>query len=289
MLFGVIVLILLGATNYDNALAYLLCFLLLGLSFSTMLRTWRNLAGLTLETLEAPAVHAGDTARFPLLLGSTDARTRLAYHLRRLEPRRRWWWWRPRVLGELDCPGPLGGEVALTFDVPTTQRGWLTLGRIELSSLYPLGLFRTWGYFRPVARCLVYPRPAGRLPLPGSGVGTVQGGGSNGPGQDDFAGLRAYRPGDSPRHVHWRASARSESLLVKQLEGGGHGELCLRWRDTEILGDREARIAQLTAWVLLAERESLRYGLELTGAQFAAGSGAGHQAQLLRALALLPA
>ncbi len=34
--------------------------------------------------------------------------------------------------------------------------------------------------------------------------------------EGDFAGLREWRPGDSPRHIHWRSSARAGRLLTKE-------------------------------------------------------------------------
>lgn len=36
------------------------------------------------------------------------------------------------------------------------------------------------------------------------------------PGEDEVAHLRAYRPGDAPRQMHWRASARARRLLVTE-------------------------------------------------------------------------
>ncbi len=36
--------------------------------------------------------------------------------------------------------------------------------------------------------------------------------------EGDFFGLRAYRPGDSPRWIHWRSSARRNELMVKQFQ-----------------------------------------------------------------------
>lgn len=36
------------------------------------------------------------------------------------------------------------------------------------------------------------------------------------PGDDDLARLRTYRPGDPPRIIHWRASARHHHLLVAE-------------------------------------------------------------------------
>ena len=95
--------------------------------------------------------------------------------------------------------------------------------------------------------------------------------------------------GDSLRSVHWRASARSDALLVKKMQGGGRGELWLRWQDTVGVGETEARISQLTHWVLQADRAGLRYGLELPALQIAPELGPLQRERLLRALALMPA
>jgi uncharacterized protein (DUF58 family) len=36
--------------------------------------------------------------------------------------------------------------------------------------------------------------------------------------EGDFFGLRAYHPGDSPRWIHWRSTARMNELMVKQYQ-----------------------------------------------------------------------
>ena len=43
--------------------------------------------------------------------------------------------------------------------------------------------------------------------------------------EGDFFGLRAYRPGDSPRYIHWRSSARRDELVVKQFQQADSREL----------------------------------------------------------------
>ena len=43
--------------------------------------------------------------------------------------------------------------------------------------------------------------------------------------EGDFFGLRAYRPGDSPRWIHWRSSARRDELMVKQFQQADSREL----------------------------------------------------------------
>jgi uncharacterized protein (DUF58 family) len=43
----------------------------------------------------------------------------------------------------------------------------------------------------------------------------------------EFQGLRAFRPGDSPRWIHWRTSARSGELMVREFDHGTHHDLHL--------------------------------------------------------------
>jgi uncharacterized protein (DUF58 family) len=45
--------------------------------------------------------------------------------------------------------------------------------------------------------------------------------------QTEFFGLRHYRPGDSPRSIHWRSSARRRELLVRECEEPAGEDLIL--------------------------------------------------------------
>jgi len=283
---GVIGLMLIGAINYDNALAYILAFLLVGLVFTTMLHTWRNLAGLGLAGVTVEPVFAGSPARFELMLADHSGHARHGLLLRRLSPRR-WQWLRGPVGGRaVESSTAEDTSTCIVLDVPSEQRGWLALGRVEIASRYPLGLLRAWAYLRNDTRCLVYPTPRGALPLPGGASRTGDDGGS-GAGVDDFAGLRGYVAGDSLRSIHWKASARSDDLLVKKLQGGG-GLHWLRWADTAALGDIEARLSQLTQWVVTLDARGERYGLELPNLRLTPDSGPTQRAHALRALALWP-
>ena len=288
VMFVLIGLILLGATNYDNALAFVLCFLLLSMMFSAMLRTWRNLAGLSLEAADATAVFAGGEAAFPITLTAGRGRTHFALCLRHLRPRGRFWWWRPGADAVADIEAVDDAAGVATLAVPAIRRGWLALGRVEIASVYPLGMLRTWAYFRPSARALVYPAPVGELPLPLPVLITTTDGGMAGPGNDDFAGLRHYQPGDALRGIHWKASARSDDLLVKTLSGGAAAERWLRWQDTASLATLEARLSQLTAWALASARAGEAFGLELPQVQVPLGQGVAHLDAVLRELALMP-
>ena len=132
------------------------------------------------------------------------------------------------------------------------------------------------------------PAPPG-LPLPmaeaASGSGT-----SRGAGHDDFAGLRAYHPGDPPRHVAWKAAARGQGLYTKQFSGEAAHEVWLSWDALPPRMPLEERLSCLTRWVLDAQALNLTFGLRLPGVECAMGSAARRIARAcLEALALFEA
>src|SRR5690554_4079386 len=63
-----------GALNYNNNPALILCFLLLSLMLSCLLRGYLNLSGVQLETLDAQPVHAGQVQRLRLRFRSERRR-----------------------------------------------------------------------------------------------------------------------------------------------------------------------------------------------------------------------
>ena len=71
-----LVVMLIGAINYNLSLGHGLVFLLAGLGVVAILHTFRNLAGISVTVGACTPVFAGETARFPLLLHNPDARAR---------------------------------------------------------------------------------------------------------------------------------------------------------------------------------------------------------------------
>jgi uncharacterized protein (DUF58 family) len=266
--------LLVGSINYAMQLGFGLTFLLAGMGLAGMVHTARNLARIAVSAGRAEPVFAGESAQFRLYLEGRSAFERPSILARHLESGSQL---------VVDIPPASAAEVVLA--VPATRRGWLPLGRVMLETRFPLGLFRAWSYVEPEARCLVYPRPE-RSPLPPPSAEAVAGAlRSPTPGNDDFAGLRAWQRSDSPRHVAWKAVARSEDMLTKQFTGEAAAQLWLDWRSLGALGI-EQRLSRLAGWVLHAESAGLHYGLRLPGVEIAPGRGDAHRADCLQALAL---
>jgi uncharacterized protein (DUF58 family) len=149
-----------------------------------------------------------------------------------------------------------------------------------------LGFFYAWANVELDLHCLVYPRPEpGTVPLPPAQATTGQGAAS-GIGEEDFAGLRNYHPGDSPRRIAWKAVARSGTVLTKQFSGSASAELWLDFADIPDALDLEAKLSRLTRWIIDAETAGHRYGMRLPGFELEPDAGAAHRDRCLQALAL---
>ena len=267
---------LIGAINYNLALGHALVFLLAGLGLAGMVHTFRNLYGLQISPGRCEPVFAGEIARFPLQLTNDRATPRLALTLA-VEPAL-------TVTAAVNAENSTKTAVLLTAN----QRGWLPLPRVRLATEFPLGLFHAWSYLQPEMRCLVYPKPA-MTPLPPPVATDLTGQLHGEGGQEDFAGFRDRQPADSPRHVAWKASARNPAdrpLLIKQFAGGASSELRLRWQDTDAHLDTEQRLSLLTGWVMAADAAGCAYGLSLPGQEIAVANGPAHRLRCLEALAL---
>ena len=116
------------------------------------------------------------------------------------------------------APMAARSDAAAAYRLPTSQRGVILLGPVTAEIRDPLGIARR---VRPVAghdRVTVAPR-AHRLEIPTLGTGVLgrqllASARRLGPGE--FHALREYADGDEPRSIHWKASARSEQLFVKE-------------------------------------------------------------------------
>ncbi len=104
------------------------------------------------------------------------------------------------------------------YRVPTTTRGLISLGPLRLVVADALGIARSATPIVGIDEIVVAPRTL-PIDMPELGHGPLgrallESARRLGPG--DFHGLREYATGDEPRSIHWRASARSDELMVKE-------------------------------------------------------------------------
>ncbi len=280
--FALLLLVLLiGSTNYSLGLGFALTFVAATCGIVDMYQTSKNLGQLHLQPGRVQPVFAGEDAQFELTLLNRTGLNRYALRIDFIVAGRE-----PRYVADVKS----GGRSSLLLSTPTSTRGWVKAPRIKLSTRFPLGLFEAWSYWQPDMKALAYPFPEEAAPaLPMAASGSEEGSGHA--GHDDFAGIRSYQPGDPLRHLAWRQIARLDpsnggQLVTKHFEGGAREDLILDFDALPSTIDLELRLSRMTAWVLESEQRALPYAFRLGGHEFAPSVGAAHQAACLRALAL---
>ncbi len=274
LLFAAMLLVmLLGALNYNNNAALLLTCLLGAAAVNSMYGAFRALNGLCLDAVATGSAQAGQPLPVTLRF-SAGGRTRRALSVRA-----------DGVGAAFDVDAGTVGAVTLLL--PTMRRCRMPLPPLKLHSTWPFGLFRAWSWLRPQVSLLVYaraetavmppaPSPAGTSAAP---LGDVS---------DDSGGLREYRAGDPPRQIAWKVSAHHHDLRVRQPErASDDAEWRLDWHVLRGI-DHERRIARLAHWVNEAQAARARWSLILPDVTLGPDRGEAHWQTCQRSLALLP-
>lgn len=292
VLAGVVFLI---AWNRGVALLYGLVALLVGALAVARVAPHFNLRGVTARRNNPATAHEGDAVALELEVRTGGRGVRYMLEVSDSLP-----------FADAEQQSPmvfvdrLKGSVTLRHEVRCDLRGEHELGPLQLATSYPLGVHLAQRTVQgSTARLLVYPRPfpihalpllgASQAPIVGMQAASVAG------GNDRFFGVREYRNGDNPRHIHWAATARRGELIVKEYEFVQSTEvlivLDLR-RDAQYGEGKHStleyavKIAASVARFALAVNH--RVGLLGFGAQrveVPAGRGVGHYQTILKTLA----
>ena len=268
----------LGGMNYGNNLALALAFVLGSLGFVAMHHCHRNLAGLRVHSVASEAVFAGQWAHLQIAIDNDSAQARFA------------------IQAEVNQQPAKPIHIAVNATAQasllqaTKQRGWLKIERFAISTRYPFGLFRAWTVLHIELKCLVYPKPSDRRSTPPPAQLDTRHHQDLRTGEDDFAGLRNFQAGDSPRRIAWKAYAREpagseQNLLVKQYAGAAIAAHILDWDTTKGM-DVETRLSQLCRWIIDAHQQGIAYGIKMPGLQTTPQLSEAHRQRCLNALAL---
>ncbi len=273
LVFGLMSLaMLLGSMNYNNNLSFVMTFLLAGLGLVSMHQCQRNLVDLELRFAGIHPVFAGQPASFRISVTNESRHRRHGIAL--------------FAAGTATAALDLKPGESRIFEIPvkTTRRGWVRLPRFGIRTLFPFELFRAWAWLHMDLKGLVYPTIAVECPPPPATETSRGHRQHDARGEEDFAGLRRFHAGDSPRQVAWKAFARSQQLLSKQFAGA---DTSSQWFDFDAipLADTETRLSILARWISDIDRSHADYGLRLPDSQFEPAHGEAHRSRCLEALA----
>jgi uncharacterized protein (DUF58 family) len=185
---------------------------------------------------------------------------------------------------------PPGGTTRIHSTNSFVRRGVYPLEELTLSTSFPFGLFRKERDVRIPGEIVVWPRTDRPVPAPEPGAGHIprSGAGSRGAAgqRGEYRSLRDYRPGDDPRDIHWRSSARLRTPVIREYERDAAETrwICLDARAEP--GDA-AEVAVETAASLAARaaEENRPFGLVTPDGVVDSGRGPGHLERVLDVLA----
>src|SRR5690606_18873698 len=143
------------------------------------------------------------------------------------------------------------------------RRGIYPLRTLTISTSFPFGLFFKERDVELPGELVIWPRHdlALRAPAPGAGrsralgVALARAMGTRG----DYRGLRPYRPGDDPKDIHWRTSARLQAPVVREYDRDTSESLWICLDLAGDPGDEAERLVEVAASLAaLAEAEGKR-------------------------------
>ena len=280
IIYAFLILILLAAAiNFNNAMVFFFTFLMAGIGIISMHMTQSNLVGLRFSIAHVQPVFCCQSLALPLIIDhdSNDSvstkRQNYSIDIQLVKHK----------YSEL-ADVHFDEQTRLQLSCPTHQRGRIQLSPITVSTRYPLGLFRAWANIELNNDAIIYPQPSDKTSYQPQTGSDKEGQGEKGRGFDDFSGFKSYQPGESLKHIHWKAYAREQGLLTKTFSGSNNQEYWLNLE--ELSGDIETRLRHLCRKILDAEQRGDRYGLILPGATINISEGPQHQHECLKALAL---
>lgn len=270
-----------AAMNTGNNLLYLLLGSMLGFITVSGWLSEKVISGLQIERRLPTAVTVGQPMR-------------IAYHVRNLKR------WLPSLAVEIFETGlpesaflahvPAKGSAEARSTNSFVRRGIYPLGTMTLSTAFPFGMFLKQRDLEIAGEVVVWPRSdrpirdlstgGGRVPR--LGVSARGAAGTTG----EYRSLRAYRPGDDPRDIHWRSSARLREPVIREYERDG-AETCWICLDTRAEPTDAAEVAIEVAASMAARAiaEARPVALAAGDVVIEAGEGPGQLGRILDVLA----
>ncbi len=159
------------------------------------------------------------------------------------------------------------------------RRGILRLNEVRLTCSFPFGFLRHVRHLKMPLEIVVYPRIGvlnRKLAMryreaitPGSMTSNVRG------GNDDFYGLREYRAGDNIRAIHWRRTARTGQLMIREMTSNAPPQMVVvldlrHWKELaedKRVAEVERAIELAASLVCYGFAENFAVGLSVAGVE----------------------
>jgi uncharacterized protein (DUF58 family) len=257
---GLMLLLYLLGTNYQNNLILLQSYFLLGLLILSILLSFRNLSGLQLEATAAPAVFLGEEVTIQLRLQQLGERQQIQFQL-----------------DDFSILCPQLAETLL-LKIPSIRRGYFHIPRFLISSVHPFGLVRCWCYPLLNQHYWVYPKPQheDNYQPPAADTGELQ-----------WSHLSPYQQGDPLQRIDWKRLARQPQQPVVKVFSNVMPEQQRVLTLPPLTGlALEQAVSSLTAQIVELSATRQSFALQLPTEYIAFGNDAEHRKRCLEALTL---
>jgi len=278
----------LAATNTGNNLLYLILAMMLSFMAISGVLSEQTMRHLRLERERPRRLFAGVPASFGVRL--TNRKRRLpsfALHLSEADPAA------GRTASHFLLKVPPQGRETWQYNLTFPHRGLHYLPGVRTLTRFPFGLFVKVS--RPILTDAVLVYPALRALAPGEIPAAL----SPGWRERDRRGhgaslrnLRPYRPGDDPRLLHWKTSAKAGDLMVKELGDEDRPRIRLLVGDPEpgtSADTIEANLSYVASLAAYATRLGSQIELTTADGSIGFGQGEAHLDRMLERLALYEA
>lgn len=266
-----------AAMNTGNNLLYLLASLLLALIIVSGILSEQSMRRLRLAAVIPEEIYAGSATALGVRVANRK-RWLPSYSVTLEAGERRLYLDRLRA----------GEERLVAWEATFAARGRQRLTGLRVVTRFPFGLFVKTGRLILDEDVLVFPAV---VPVDGARRRALAGGGARAVRQrgrgHDLYNLRDYRSGDDRRLIHWRSSARTGTLMVRETQAEtaldvrllliGHGH------SPERLEAGLSEAASLATYLLGTGATVELVG---RGVHVPSGRGRAHRRRLLTALAL---
>lgn len=191
-------------------------------------------------------------------------------------------------------------QITLTVPAVATMRGRVKLSHLRLSTRFPFSIFTKSLILPRPQEIIAFPRLC-RIALPIRQISQSADSASSGlltsrtRGDDEYYGIREYRSGDNPRRIHWRQSARTGQLMIREMSRfQDHRIWCIVHTrvdrgDVNQSENLERAISAAATVLCDALEQGARVGLICDGQPFCVmppGASRAYRPRLLRELAL---
>ncbi|MBL8952717.1 MAG: DUF58 domain-containing protein [Myxococcaceae bacterium] len=269
----------LGALNTGNNLLYLVLGLLLSLIVVSGVLSEYCVRDVKVRRLLPDAAHAAE----PFAMRYELQRERglgFALSIRELAP---------GLTGEAFVAVVRAGEPTIVrAQLTAARRGPYPLAELEVSTLFPFGLFAKTRRLELPETLLVFPRRGFACVEPPESGGAPAGDGGNPRRRDgtgDLLGLRELSHGEDARRVHWLKSATYGRLLRVEREREERRQFVLSLAERLEGEALETRCEELAALARRLLDRGHEVGLDTGGHRIRPGGGPGHERRVLSALA----